>query len=157
MADDAGGLVKQRPAHAIPDGGEGVGVGPGHQQIVSRLDDPSGDFGDLIRRLSLAEDHLRKALSDCPVVVDPSEPDILERCLAHGGGQLRLGGLHRERAATHLLEHGPERLGSHAGRVYRCCTGGTVRRMDCIGSIYLIYLTHARGANLWDRTQWSVA
>ena len=134
VADDACGLVENRPADAIPDGGERVGVGTGHQQIVSSLDDPSGDFCDLIRRLPLAEDNFRKALSDCPVVVDPSEPDILERCLAHGGGQLRLGGLHGERAVTHLLEQGSERLWSHASGPYQrdvtCLSGGASRLDD---------------------------
>ena len=143
VGDDAGGLVKRRAGHPIPDGVERDVVGPGHQQAVSSPDDLRGDPGGLLRRFPLAEHDLRKALPNGPVVVDPREPDVLERCLTHRGGQLRVGRLDLEHAVTYLLEQGAERFGSHAGAVCHRRTGDTACRVDFVGSVYLIYLTHA--------------
>jgi hypothetical protein len=69
----------------------GGGVRAGHQQAVAPLDDRTRDAGDLLRRLALAEDHFWKALTDCTMVIDPSETEVFEGiALQLEGASLRL-------------------------------------------------------------------
>ena len=49
---------------------------------MTGVDDALGDGGDLLGRLARAEHNLGKALPDGAVVVDPGEPEVLERGLA---------------------------------------------------------------------------
>ena len=45
-------------------------------------DDALGDGGDLLGGLPRAENHLWKALANAPLMVDPSESEVLEGRLA---------------------------------------------------------------------------
>jgi hypothetical protein len=103
------------------DCGVRVGGGPGDEEILSGIDDSFRDCGDLPGGLALPEDHLREALTDAAVMIDPGETEIFKGAVAQklkepGLGRLRrngpgldgfeqaekLGPVHRDKSLTRV-------------------------------------------------------
>lgn len=63
----------------LPGGLERVSGGSGHEEAVGTSQDRGRNGRDLLRRLSLSEHNLWKALPNRPVVIDLGELDVLVR------------------------------------------------------------------------------
>jgi hypothetical protein len=108
--------VKHGAGDPIDHGTVGGLVGARDEKAVSPGHDGGGNPGDLVRRLALPEDHLRKTLPRRAVVVDPGKPQVLDR-VAHDlvGLDGRLSRI--EGAVAHGDEERLERL--HAAEVLK--------------------------------------
>lgn len=65
---------------------------------------------------ALAEDHLRKALADAPVVIDAREPEVFEGAVAQKLKESHLSGLRRYTTSVDRLEQGHELSSVHGAK-----------------------------------------
>ena len=79
-------------------------AGTSDQERGPAFDDFGRDCGDLGGTLAQAEDHLREPLADRAVVIDASEPEVLERLGAERFEELISSGLCVEVAPCDLIE-----------------------------------------------------
>jgi hypothetical protein len=80
------------------------GRGARDQQAVAGTDEAVGDGGDLSGSLALTENDFREALAGLAMLVDPGEPEILERLLAQDLKELRVRSLRRKISCTDVVE-----------------------------------------------------
>jgi hypothetical protein len=91
----------------------GLGGRPGNEHILPGSDQRSCDRGDLVRRLSLAEDNLRKALPYMTMLVDTREAKVLVRALAQELKELLVRGFGCSAAGPYFVQQGPQVLSVH--------------------------------------------
>ena len=113
--DGAGQWLKGGVGHFLPDRVEGAGVGAGNQEAVTGVDDALGDGGNLFGRLARAEHNLGKTLPRGAVMVDPGEPEVLERRLAQKLKKPVVGLLRCQALRLDVVEQGAE-VGAVHGR-----------------------------------------
>ena len=97
-------------------GAVGVGGGSGDQQVLAGVGQRTRNDGDLVGRLSLAEDDFGKSLADVAVMVDAGKSQILEGFLAQELKELLVGCLRRGGAGLHLVEQGAQLLAIHRAK-----------------------------------------
>jgi hypothetical protein len=108
--------VKLDAGHAGGDGLENVARRSGHEQAMPRRDDPLGDARDLLGALAGSEDDLREPLTDGPMVIDPSEPEVLERCMAQNLKEALVRCLRRKGTGVHLVQQRPNLMAVHRSK-----------------------------------------
>ena len=86
----------------------------GHEQVVARIEDLGRDGEELIGRLALPEDHLRRALPQSAVVIDGRDADVAERQLLERSHRL----VDVELPRLHLGEELADLVGAHPGNMY---------------------------------------
>jgi hypothetical protein len=82
------------------------------EQAVSPVDDGPSDPRNLCRCLALSVNDFRKTLTDCPVMVDASETEILDRVGLQRLERAPLGFGGVEAAVAYGLEQSAKRLGA---------------------------------------------
>ena len=80
---------------------------------MTRGDDAGRNMRDLVRLLAEAEHDFGKSLPYAPMMIDPGEPKILERCLAYKLKEPGMGGLRRNGAGTDFFEQVAELVTVH--------------------------------------------
>lgn len=82
--DYSGLFVKSRIRYDFRYFRVGGGVRPRDKQVVTAVNDGSGNEGNLLGGLALTKDNFRKPLADCAVMIDAREAEIFERVADSG-------------------------------------------------------------------------